>query len=80
MVLLQIVVDVKDFKPEDISVKTVDDTVVMEGKIEKREGNSISTQKFVRRFLLPPGINLNRVSSALSRDGVLTITAPKQVC
>ena len=60
-------------------MKTIDDTVVVEGKIEKKEGNSISTQKFVRRFLLPPGINLNRISSALSRDGVLTINAPKLV-
>ncbi|XP_064105332.1 uncharacterized protein LOC135214848 [Macrobrachium nipponense] len=73
----KMMVDVKDFKPEDINVKTVDDTVVIEGKIEKKEGNAISTQKFTRRFILPPGVNLNAISSALSRDGVLTINAPK---
>ncbi|XP_069157954.1 uncharacterized protein [Procambarus clarkii] len=73
----KMMVDVKDFKPEDINVKIVDDTVVVEGKIEKKEGNAVSTQMFTRRFILPPSINLNGVSSALSRDGVLTINAPK---
>lgn len=73
----KMMIDVKDFKPEDINVKTIDDTVVVEGKIEKKEGNAISTQKFTRRFILPSGVNLNAISSALSRDGVLTINAPK---
>lgn len=72
-------IDVKDFKPGDINVKTVDDTVVVEGKIEQKEGNSIKTQVFTRRFMLPPSVNMNAVSSALSRDGVLTINAPKLV-
>lgn len=73
-------IDVKDFKPGDINVKTVDDTVVVEGKIETKEGNSIKTSVFTRRFMLPPSVNMNAVSSALSRDGVLTINAPKLVC
>lgn len=73
----KMMIDVKDFKPEDINVKVIDDTVVVEGKIEKKEGNAVSTQMFTRRFMLPPTVNLNVVSSALSRDGVLTINAPK---
>lgn len=73
----KMMIDVKDYKPGDITVKTVDDTVVVEGKIEQKEGNSIKTQVFTRRFMLPPTVNLNAVTSALSRDGVLTISAPK---
>ncbi|XP_063848727.1 uncharacterized protein LOC135093396 [Scylla paramamosain] len=73
----KMMIDVKDYKPGDITVKTVDDTVVVEGKIEQKEGNSIKTQVFTRRFMLPPTVNLNGVTSALSRDGVLTISAPK---
>ncbi|XP_042222040.1 heat shock protein 67B1-like [Homarus americanus] len=73
----KMMIDVKDFKPEDINVKIVDDTVVVEGKIEKKEGNAVSTQMFTRRFMLPPSVELNAVSSALSRDGVLTVNAPK---
>lgn len=72
-------IDAKDYKPGDIIVKTVDDTVVVEGKIEQKEGNTIKTQVFTRRFMLPPTVNMNAVSSALSRDGVLTIYAPKLV-
>ena len=73
------VIDVKDFKPEDINVKVVDDKIVVEGKIEKKEGNSVSTQQFVRRFLLPPNVDFAKISSALSKDGVLKINAPKTV-
>lgn len=73
----KMIIDVKDFKPEDINVKTVDDTVVVEGKIEKKEGNAVSTQMFTRRFILPSNVDLNAITSALSRDGVLTINAPK---
>ncbi|RXG68029.1 Heat shock protein 26 [Armadillidium vulgare] len=51
----RMVMDVKDFSPEHINVKAIDDTIVVEGHIEKKEGNAVSTQKFVRRFLLPPG-------------------------
>jgi len=73
----KMVIDVKEFKPEAINVKTVDDTVIVEGKVEKKEGNSISTQMFTRRFLLPSSVDFNQISSALSKDGVLTINAPK---
>lgn len=75
----KMVMDVKNFAPENITVKAVDDTVVVEGKVVKKEGNSTSTQTFVRRFMLPPGIKMSAISSALSRDGVLTINAPKLV-
>jgi len=54
-----------------------DDTVIVEGKVEKKEGNSISTQMFTRRFLLPSSVDFSQISSALSKDGVLTISAPK---
>ncbi|KAF2355268.1 Alpha crystallin/Hsp20 domain [Trinorchestia longiramus] len=73
----KMVIDVKDFKPEHINVKVVDDKIVVEGKIEKKEGTSVSTQQFVRRFLLPPNVDFARISSALSKDGVLKINAPK---
>ncbi|XP_018022484.1 uncharacterized protein LOC108678543 [Hyalella azteca] len=73
----KMVIDVKDFKPEDINVKVVDDKIVVEGKIEKKEGTSVSTQQFVRRFLLPSNVDFARISSALSKDGVLKINAPK---
>ena len=78
--LLQIVIDAKDYKPDGINVKVVDDKVVVEGKIEKKEGNSVSTQTFVRRFTLPVEIvDFSRITSALSKDGVLKVIAPKLV-
>jgi len=73
----QMVIDVKDFKPEGINVKVIDDKIVVEGKIERKEGNSVSTSQFVRKFMLPSNVDFARITSALSKDGVLKINAPK---
>lgn len=76
----KMVVDAKDYKPDEINVKVTDDNViVVEGKIERKEGNSTSSQSFTRRFMLPGSIvDFTKVSSALSKDGVLKIIAPKK--
>jgi len=73
----KIVIDVKDFRPEDISVKVVEDKIVVEGSLERQEGRSVSSQQFVRRFMLPPNADCAKVTSALSRDGVLKVICPK---
>lgn len=56
--------------------------VLVEGQIEKKkegeEGNSFS-QKFSRRFLLPENTKVEDITSVMSADGILTITAPKKV-
>lgn len=75
----QFQVDVKHYKPEEISVKLEDNIVVVEGKHEEvsDEHGTISRQ-FVRKFGLPEGVvNVDKLQSSLSSDGVLTITAPK---
>ncbi|XP_042240681.1 serine-rich adhesin for platelets-like [Homarus americanus] len=73
-------VDVQDFTTGgDISVKAVNDRELMvEGRVEKEEAGSKYTKKFLRRFVVPRDIHLESVSSVMSADGVLTITAPKK--
>ncbi|XP_018321193.1 protein lethal(2)essential for life-like [Agrilus planipennis] len=71
--------DVQQFKPEEISVTTNDkDTITVEGKHEEKqdEHGSIS-RHFVRKYILPKQFNIQELSSELSSDGVLTISAPK---
>uniref|UniRef100_A0A0P4WJG0 SHSP domain-containing protein n=1 Tax=Scylla olivacea TaxID=85551 RepID=A0A0P4WJG0_SCYOL len=77
----KIIVDVKDFTDGgEVTVKTVDEReVVIEGRIEKQEGNKKTIKRFCKRFILPEDILVESVTSVVSSDGVLTITARKKV-
>lgn len=72
-------VDVQQFAPEEITVKTFgDNVIVVEGKHEERpDEHGYVSRHFVRRYELPEGHNANEAVSNLSSDGVLTITVPK---
>lgn len=73
----QVCLDVQQFSPNEITVKTVDGTVVVEGKHEERQDeHGYISRQFSRRYMLPKGFDANAVSSTLSSDGVLTIKAP----
>ncbi|XP_046398226.1 alpha-crystallin A chain-like [Ischnura elegans] len=74
----KIVMDVQHFKPEEITVEQVDDSVVVEGKHEEtKDEHGFVSRHFVRRYALPQGVDRQSLKSTLSSDGVLTITAPK---
>uniref|UniRef100_A0A2A4K9P8 SHSP domain-containing protein n=1 Tax=Heliothis virescens TaxID=7102 RepID=A0A2A4K9P8_HELVI len=76
----QVNLDVQHFDPEEISVKTSDGYVVIEGKHEERKDeHGFVSRHFKRRYALPEGCNPETVESRLSSDGVLTVVAPK-VC
>lgn len=73
----QACIDVQQFKPNEITVKTVDNHVVVEGKHEERQDeHGYISRQFTRRYALPKGYDPNQVVSTLSSDGVLTIKAP----
>ncbi|XP_037777740.1 protein lethal(2)essential for life-like [Penaeus monodon] len=73
----KVVLDVHDFKNGDVKVRVEENQVVVEGRVEKEEDDFKSTKSFCRRFNFPGKVNMEAVSSAVSSDGVLTITAPK---
>ncbi|XP_037966298.2 alpha-crystallin A chain [Plutella xylostella] len=74
----QVNLDVQHFAPEEITVKTVDGCVVVEGKHEEKEDDhGYVSRSFKRRYTLPEDCNPEAVESKLSTDGVLTILAPK---
>jgi crystallin alpha B len=77
---VQVILDVQQFAPSEITVKTLDNTVIVEGKHEeKQDEHGFVSRHFVRRYILPKDIEVNNVVSSLSSDGVLTVTAPKKV-
>lgn len=75
----QVTLNVKQFKPEEIEVKIVDNYIVIHGKHEeKSEENGTAAREFTRKYMLPQNCQAETVTSSLSLDGVLSIVAPKK--
>uniref|UniRef100_A0A6V7KVN7 SHSP domain-containing protein n=1 Tax=Bracon brevicornis TaxID=1563983 RepID=A0A6V7KVN7_9HYME len=75
----QVILDVQQFKPEEINVKVVDKCVVVEAKHEeKQDEHGYISRQFTRKYLIPEQCDIDQVASSLSSDGVLTITAPRK--
>lgn len=75
----QVNLDVQQFTPEEITVKACgENTITVEGKHdEKKDEHGFISRRFVRKYMLPKGIDANKAVSSLSSDGVLSIRAPK---
>lgn len=70
-------VDVRQFSPNEITVKTNENSVTIEGKHEEHQGDQgYISRQFTQRYSLPPAYDPNTVTSQMSSDGVLTIKAP----
>ncbi|XP_054709906.1 alpha-crystallin A chain-like [Uloborus diversus] len=75
----QVRLDVGHFAPEEITVKTVDDQVVVTAcHEEKVDEHGLISRQFTRRYHLPEGVEPEKVTSTLSADGVLLIEAPRK--
>lgn len=76
----QVSLDVHHFAPNEITVKIVDNSIVVEAKHEERSDDNNQegyvSRHFTRRYVLPENYNINDVVSSLSSDGVLTVKAP----
>ncbi|XP_066998533.2 protein lethal(2)essential for life [Anabrus simplex] len=71
--------DVQQFKPEEVVVKTVGNSLVIEGKHEERKDpHGFISRQFKRRYILPDDVDPETVTSKLSSDGILTIEAPRK--
>ncbi|XP_076376090.1 protein lethal(2)essential for life [Megalopta genalis] len=75
----QVILDVQQFSPEEITVKTVGNNIIIEAKHEERQDeHGFVSRHFLRRYVLPSSHDVIDITSSLSSDGVLTITAPKK--
>lgn len=71
----KITLNVQHYKPEEITVKVVDHSVIIEGKHEdKQDEKNVVTRQFMRQFLLPDRADVNQVQSTISSDGILVVT------
>ncbi|XP_067645453.1 heat shock protein 67B1-like [Eurosta solidaginis] len=73
----QVSMNVKQFAPNELTVKTIDNCIVVEGQHEdKEDGHGVISRHFIRKYVLPKGYDPNEVLSTLSSDGILTVKAP----
>lgn len=71
-----IYLDVKHFSPDELSVSVSDDFIIVHAKHEDRQDDhGFVSREFFRKYRLPAGVNSSEITSSLSSDGVLTITA-----
>nr|UQK61725.1 small heat shock protein [Naineris dendritica] len=73
---LQLEFDVRHFKPEELNIKTLDNKLVVHAKHQEESDDSQVYREYQRQFLLPEGIELDKMKSVLSPEGVLTVEAP----
>lgn len=75
----QVCLHVQNFAPDEISVKTIDDTIVIEAKHEDRpDDHGEVSRHFRRNYRLPEEFNAKDVVSTLSPDGILTVKVPPE--
>lgn len=64
--------DVKEYRPDELTVKTINEMVIIEGKQNKRSPNEIP-RHFIRHFTLPEFFDSEDVFSTISDDGILEV-------
>ncbi|CAG5873983.1 unnamed protein product [Menidia menidia] len=73
-----IYLDVKHFSPDELSVNVSDEFITIHGKHEDRQDDhGFVSREFLRKYRVPSGVQGAEITSSLSFDGVLTITAPR---
>ncbi|XP_066495009.1 heat shock protein beta-6 [Tiliqua scincoides] len=76
-----VLLDVKHFAPEELTVKVVGDYIEVHAKHEERpDEHGYVSREFHRRYMAPKGVDPAAITSALSPDGILSITAPTVPC
>ncbi|XP_028322652.1 crystallin, alpha B, b isoform X2 [Gouania willdenowi] len=72
-----IYLDVKHFSPEELSVSVGDGFITIHAKhVDRRDDHGFVSREFLRKYSLPSGVLGSEVTSTLSSDGMLTVTAP----
>lgn len=69
-------IDIEGFRPDELTVKTVDKKLVIKARREEKIGNRSSTKELNREFQLPDTVDPVSVKAYFSESGKLFIEAP----
>merc|ERR1711944_93355 len=67
------------FLPEDFSLKTKDDIILLEAVHEGKGAEETTSRKFSKEFKVPEGVIKEEIASSYSSEGILTIHAPRKI-
>ncbi|KAH7970604.1 hypothetical protein HPB49_016665 [Dermacentor silvarum] len=72
--------DARNFAPEELTVKTIDNCLVIHGKHEEKSDDRgcYVSREFTRRYVLPEDVDPQTIKSHLTPSGVLAIEAPRK--
>ena len=70
--------DTHEFRPDELKVNVNGNVLSVEAKHEEKSDNKHVLRQFSRKYTLPEGCEAHKVSSNLSSDGILMISAPKR--
>ncbi|XP_063549217.1 heat shock protein Hsp-12.2-like [Cydia strobilella] len=70
---VEVHLDVQNFTPDQIQVKTVGNEIMVEGKKEVKREDGWTRSHFERRFLLPEGFPPERVECHLDKGKLLLV-------
>lgn len=73
----EVKLNVEKFKPEEVTVKVIDNSIVIEAKCERKSDTEYLSSEYRRRYELPDGYRAEDVISTISTDGVLTVKCPR---
>lgn len=68
--------DVRQFKPEEIAVKTNGNQLTVQAKHEEKDSGKNVLREYCRQYVIPREVNPEHLISKLSSEGMLTIEAP----
>lgn len=68
--------DMRQFKPEEIQVRTAGNALTVTAKHDEKDPNKSVFREYNRSYVLPKDVHPERLTSKLSTGGVLTIEAP----
>jgi len=75
--VFSITIDMQNFKPEEITVKTVGSYVEIAGNHEeKKEGEGTVSRTYSRKYNIPENVDPLTITSTFSPEGVLSVSAP----
>ncbi|XP_063050505.1 heat shock protein beta-3 [Engraulis encrasicolus] len=75
----QVLLDVTQFKPEDIMIQVFEGWLLIKGKHENRmDEHGFIARCFTRQFPLPEGLTAAGLRALLCHDGILVVEAKEQ--
>merc|ERR1719422_2169278 len=74
--VFELVVNIQGFEPEDVQIFCVEQTAFVKAKVVTVDG--FVTNSYEQKFNLPDDVDTSKMTSGMSRDGILMIRVPKR--